>query len=170
MAAKRTAEGGSTWRILMKGFSLSSSKLWKTMFKKQLWFIGNRAGGLWRRPNGQLRVAAPDEFWWKVFHQVLQNLWKQCSRNNCGLLAIEQVGCAGQMGSCGWQHQTNFDKRFFTRSFKTFERIVNYERSGRWDVWAKWAAVGGSIRQILMKDFSPGSSNLLKTIFLKKLW
>ena len=39
------------------------------------WLTGGRAGGLCG-PNGQLRVAAPDEFRWKVFHQVLQHFWK----------------------------------------------------------------------------------------------
>jgi hypothetical protein len=63
----------------------------------------------------------------------------------------------------------NFDEMFFTRFFKTFENNVQKTIVGRWAVRAKRAAASGSTRQILMRDFSPGSSNLLKTIFLKKL-
>ena len=79
------------------------------------------------------------------------------------------------MGSCGWQHPTNFDERFFTSFFKTFEnnfheRIDAYKWSGRLAVWAKWAAAGGSTRRISMKDFSLSSSKLLKTMFKKQLW
>ena len=79
------------------------------------------------------------------------------------------MGCAGQMGSCGWQQPTNFDERFFTRFFKTFENNDQETIVGRWAVRAKRVAVGGSTQHNLMKDFSPGFSNLLKTIFLKKL-
>ena len=87
------------------------------------WLTGGRAGGLCG-PNGQLRVAAPDEFRWKIFYQVLHNFWKQFSWKNCGLWAI-----ASQTGSCWWKHPTKFDERFFTRFFKfvennIFEKIV----------------------------------------------
>jgi hypothetical protein len=72
------------------------------------------------------------------------------------------------MGSCEWQHQTNFNKRLFTRFFKTFERIVAYGQLGLWPVW------DGQLRVAAPNEFqpgvSPGSSKLLKTMSKKQMW